>query len=232
MITLTLLHPVQGTAVQSWSFEHDQNVRIGRAVDNEVVLYSAVVSRHHVELRHENGGWYVHNLGINGTFLEGRKIESEPLQSGQTIRLARSGPNIQVLIQGSSAKLGGNQSHSSFSSPPQQPAMSAPKRTQVEPAHLKRVEPLTSPQASQEADAPVCKHERSPKSSLICIDCGEPMNVLRTIGPYKILKILGDRDTTFQAWKNKKTYILRTATAQIFAQPELKNSLSSPTSTS
>ncbi|MEL6471326.1 MAG: FHA domain-containing protein, partial [Cyanobacteria bacterium J06623_4] len=51
VITLSLLHPIDKTPVQSWSFEAEPVVRIGRSVNNDVVLYSAVVSRHHVELR-------------------------------------------------------------------------------------------------------------------------------------------------------------------------------------
>ncbi|WP_404786685.1 FHA domain-containing protein [Altericista sp. CCNU0014] len=69
MITLTLLHPVQSTPVQSWSFEQDPAIRIGRAVDNHVVLYSAVVSRYHVEVRLTDNQWEVVNLGTNGTYL-------------------------------------------------------------------------------------------------------------------------------------------------------------------
>jgi serine/threonine-protein kinase len=98
VITLTLLHPVQSTPVQSWTFGPDQVVRIGRAVDNEVVLYSAVVSRHHVELLHEQDQWLVRNLGSNGTYLNGQRIQESLLLDGSVIRLARSGPNIKIQI--------------------------------------------------------------------------------------------------------------------------------------
>ena len=99
MITLTLLHPVQSTPVQSWSFEHNPVVRIGRAVDNEVVLYSAVVSRYHVEIRFNGSFWEVVNLGTNGTYLDGKKVHQAKLSSGSIMRLARSGPNIQIDVQ-------------------------------------------------------------------------------------------------------------------------------------
>lgn len=99
MITLTLLHPVQSTPVQSWSFEHNPVVRIGRAVDNEVVLYSAVVSRYHVEIRFNGSFWEVVNLGTNGTYLDGKKVHQAKLTSGSIMRLARSGPNIQIDVQ-------------------------------------------------------------------------------------------------------------------------------------
>ena len=225
MITLTLLHPVQGTAVQSWTFKQNETVRIGRAVDNEVVLYSAVVSRHHVELRHETGRWYVHNLGINGTFLEGQKIESEPLQDGHTIRLARSGPNIQVHIEKVNPLSG--KIPSQQSKVEEAPEKAIPRKTQIEyhpeSAINQAVDEPTQEEVQNSAAAVLtetCTHERSPQSSLICIDCGEPMNVLKTIGDYKILKVLGDRDTTFQAWKHKKTFILRTLPKELSSSAE------------
>ncbi|MEL6491006.1 MAG: FHA domain-containing protein [Cyanobacteria bacterium J06634_6] len=98
IITLSLLHPIDKTPVQSWSFEEESVVRIGRSVDNDVVLYSAVVSRHHVELRQGAKGWEIHNIGTNGTYLAGARIDSKPVQDGLVIRLARSGPNIQINV--------------------------------------------------------------------------------------------------------------------------------------
>jgi eukaryotic-like serine/threonine-protein kinase len=106
VITLTLLHPVQSTPVQSWSFEHDPVIRIGRAVDNHVVLYSAVVSRYHVEVRLTDDRWEVVNLGTNGTYVDGKRVNQAPLVSGGIMRLARSGPNIQISIEGQSSGLG------------------------------------------------------------------------------------------------------------------------------
>ncbi|NEO28251.1 MAG: FHA domain-containing protein, partial [Kamptonema sp. SIO4C4] len=44
MITLTLLHPSKSTPVQSWMFDSESVVRLGRGHQNDVVLYSAVVS--------------------------------------------------------------------------------------------------------------------------------------------------------------------------------------------
>ncbi|MEO0540922.1 MAG: FHA domain-containing protein [Cyanobacteria bacterium P01_A01_bin.105] len=99
MITLSLLHPLNKTPVQHWSFDEESVIRIGRSTDNDVVLYSAVVSRHHVEIRKlGSSDWAVVSLGTNGTYLEGRRIEEVPAEDGLVIRLARSGPNIQINL--------------------------------------------------------------------------------------------------------------------------------------
>ena len=98
MITLTLLHPLQSVPVQSWTFESESVVRIGRSTDNHVIVYSAVVSRHHVELRLSGSGWEVISLGANGTFIDRKRITQVPVVDGMVIRLASSGPKIQIRI--------------------------------------------------------------------------------------------------------------------------------------
>lgn len=98
MITLSLLHPVKQTPVQVWSFPNESVVRIGRSSDNQVVLYSAVVSRYHVELRQSGKTWEVVNVGTNGTYLDGKRVTQMAIADGAVIRLARSGPNIQINL--------------------------------------------------------------------------------------------------------------------------------------
>ncbi|MEM9213559.1 MAG: FHA domain-containing protein [Cyanobacteria bacterium P01_F01_bin.150] len=99
MITLLLLHPLKQTPIQVWPFDNESVIRVGRSTDNDVVLYSAVVSRRHVELRKVGGNlWDIVNLGTNGTYVEGKRIEKVAVQDGTVIRLARSGPNIQIRL--------------------------------------------------------------------------------------------------------------------------------------
>lgn len=99
MITLTLLHPLQPVPVQSWTFEEESKIRIGRSTSNEVVLYSAVVSRHHVEIRKVGKEWEVANLGANGTYINGTRIDTTAALDGMIIRLASSGPKILIKIE-------------------------------------------------------------------------------------------------------------------------------------
>jgi Protein kinase domain/FHA domain len=98
VITLTLLHPVNFTPVQHWTFKEESVVKVGRATDNHVVLYSAVVSRYHIEVRRERSIWEIISLGANGTYSDGKRIMQVPIHDGMIVRLARSGPNIQVHL--------------------------------------------------------------------------------------------------------------------------------------
>jgi eukaryotic-like serine/threonine-protein kinase len=98
VITLVLLHPLQGTPVQTWTFQDESVIRLGRAHDNNVVLLSAVVSRHHVEVKRNGNEWEVINLGTNGTYIEGKRVDKVTVEDGMTIRLARSGPKIQINL--------------------------------------------------------------------------------------------------------------------------------------
>ncbi len=102
VITLTLLHPLQPVAVQTWTFKTESKITIGRATNNEVVLYSAVVSRHHVEIRNNGQDWEVVNVGANGTYIDGKKVDQTTVTDGMIIRLASSGPKILIKIESES----------------------------------------------------------------------------------------------------------------------------------
>ena len=98
MITLTLLHPLKSIPVQKWNFRPNTVIRVGRANDNDVVLYSAVVSRYHVEIRPRGDDWALISRGSNGTFINGRKIKKVLVKHGMVIRLASSGPKIRITL--------------------------------------------------------------------------------------------------------------------------------------
>ena len=73
-------------------------VRIGRSNDNDVIIYSAVVSRHHVELWNQANGWKIINFGANGTYVDDRPIDQVSVVDGMTIRLGNSGPKIRIRV--------------------------------------------------------------------------------------------------------------------------------------
>ena len=63
-------------------------VIVGRSRDCDVMLDDPNVSRRHAELRREDGGWVIADLGsTNGVKVNGRRIDSSPLQPGDEITL-------------------------------------------------------------------------------------------------------------------------------------------------
>jgi pSer/pThr/pTyr-binding forkhead associated (FHA) protein len=85
--------------LQNWTFEDDSAIAIGRAIDNQVVLYSAVVSRRHVQLSRNGASWVLENLGANGTYIEGKPVQKIEVTDGMIISLASSGPKIQIRLE-------------------------------------------------------------------------------------------------------------------------------------
>ena len=133
MITLTLLLPGKAVPVQNWTFETETLVKIGRAADNHVVLYSAVVSRHHLEIRRGESGWEAVNVGANGTYINGQAITKIAVIDGMVIRLASSGPKLQIHIEPeqSAAKRHLAKLQKASMTPPQDPPHDAGKETLV-----------------------------------------------------------------------------------------------------
>jgi RsiW-degrading membrane proteinase PrsW (M82 family) len=66
-----------------YSFEQGQTVRIGRSMDNDVVVSDPTVSRQHARLAWGPDGWVFEGLGRAGTFLRGtavgRLLVAEPV---------------------------------------------------------------------------------------------------------------------------------------------------------
>ncbi|MBW4418420.1 MAG: FHA domain-containing protein [Myxacorys californica WJT36-NPBG1] len=167
MITLTLLHPDQLTPVQHWTFETEPILRIGRSTDNHVVLYSAVVSRYHVEVQQIDSVWQVMSLGANGTYLDGKRIVQVPVQDGMIIRLARSGPNIQIQL---------DPSISTSVNPSPARSQRPPKiGTALEPSRVCRIPlasiPAPTPNSKTALDSH-CSHMRRTQDLRSCLDCG------------------------------------------------------------
>jgi pSer/pThr/pTyr-binding forkhead associated (FHA) protein len=61
--------------------------RLGRALDNDIVIDDASVSRHHASIECRNGGFVVRDLGSrNGTWIEGQRITEAMLGFGNSLR--------------------------------------------------------------------------------------------------------------------------------------------------
>ncbi|HEY2549891.1 MAG TPA: cytochrome P450 [Streptosporangiaceae bacterium] len=63
-------------------------LRIGRAPDNDLVVAHPSASRQHAELRYAAGQITIADLGsINGTFVNGQRVDSAVLSEGDTVRI-------------------------------------------------------------------------------------------------------------------------------------------------
>jgi pSer/pThr/pTyr-binding forkhead associated (FHA) protein len=99
VITISLLDPLRGDAIQSWEFDAAPLIRIGRAATNDVVLNDARVSRVHGELSHGESGWSVTPLGRNGIAIGGQAITgATPLGPGAVLRFAAGGPYLEFRV--------------------------------------------------------------------------------------------------------------------------------------
>ena len=77
-------------------------IRIGRQLENDIVLHEEFVSRFHAEIRFEDGKYVLQDNGsTGGTFVNGRKIDRCVLNSGDLISVA----TIQMMFVNNNASL-------------------------------------------------------------------------------------------------------------------------------
>lgn len=278
MLTLSLLHPIKQVPVQVWTFGNESTVRIGRSTDNQVILYSAVVSRHHVELRRVGNAWEIVNLGTNGTYLDGKRITQVPVKDGAIIRLARSGPNIQIRIGAEALKdvTRAMEDEMTLNQRPDYPITSTEitDRSAVDPDELDETKPKDEQGSNQPTGTiPVPPHLRLPPDSvqspataiqaepdtpeavvviesaprvsstplylpihcthprgdglLFCPDCGQPMQVIQTIGEYQLVKVLGQGDicVTYLGWQQGRSFSIKTLNSLWLNHPKAVEAL-------
>jgi pSer/pThr/pTyr-binding forkhead associated (FHA) protein len=66
----------------------NQETRIGRATDNDIVLADSSVSRHHAAIETRDGSFQVRDLGSqNGTFVRGERVREARLKNGDPVRV-------------------------------------------------------------------------------------------------------------------------------------------------
>jgi pSer/pThr/pTyr-binding forkhead associated (FHA) protein len=98
VITLSLRHPSQHSTIQEWSFEGKPAINIGRCPHNDIVLHSSVVSRRHLAIRQMATRWQLINFSRNGSYFQGKPFNQITVVDGMIIRLAFSGPRIQIYL--------------------------------------------------------------------------------------------------------------------------------------
>lgn len=177
MVILTLLDPQQQAPIEEWKFSNPAKIRIGRSLDNDIVLADALVSRYHVEL-HNLGTdaqerWQLLSQGTNGTFVNNQLVSQGVLTSGSLIQLAPNGPML---------------------------------RFEVIPLVPEAADPRGSDSSSEATVAffnhSDCDHAGNPPDNLFCIHCGQPIWIQGTIHGYQLLRMLGQggMGVTYLVW--------------------------------
>jgi pSer/pThr/pTyr-binding forkhead associated (FHA) protein len=78
-------------AGQRFPIQTGKETRIGRALDNEIVLGHSSVSRHHAAIENNHGGFRLRDLGSqNGTFVAGERVSDAPLKDGDAVRVGEA----------------------------------------------------------------------------------------------------------------------------------------------
>jgi pSer/pThr/pTyr-binding forkhead associated (FHA) protein len=95
VVALDLLDSAQGHAVQTWRFEGQSIIRIGRSDENDVTIADPRVSRLHAELRIEESGWTLTSLGRNGVLVDGLLITQQQISDRKSFQLGSGGPLIR-----------------------------------------------------------------------------------------------------------------------------------------
>ncbi len=94
-IALELLDSAQGHPVQTWRFEGEAIIRIGRADENDVTIVDPRVSRLHAELELRADGWLLISRGRNGILVDGTAVSEQKLNDGRTFQLGPNGPMLR-----------------------------------------------------------------------------------------------------------------------------------------
>jgi pSer/pThr/pTyr-binding forkhead associated (FHA) protein len=91
-VCLRLLDSSNGAVVQTWQFQGQSEITIGRSADRDVRVGDQHVSRLHAVLRYASGTWTIFSQGRNGLLIGDEPIEQAELADDTTFRLGAAGP--------------------------------------------------------------------------------------------------------------------------------------------
>ncbi|MDA0587018.1 MAG: ECF-type sigma factor [Planctomycetota bacterium] len=96
-LRVTVLSP-DGDQVLRASFPASETISIGRSSESDIHLadFGTAISRCHAVILFDGTNWEYYNLGVNGSFRNGRKVESVLLNQNLAIRLGKRGPILQL----------------------------------------------------------------------------------------------------------------------------------------
>jgi steroid delta-isomerase-like uncharacterized protein len=95
--TVKLLNSNQAT-IQTWRFEQPL-VKIGRERDNDIQIEAPEVSRHHCTLEFVDSQWQLTSHGKNGTYVNGKLVETMRLPEDTVMRLGNEPNGVLLRFQ-------------------------------------------------------------------------------------------------------------------------------------
>jgi len=96
---------VHAKATKEFFFAH--GFTAGRSQNNDIVIQHGDISRHHLEVKQENGEWWVYDLNsANGVYIQDRLIEHKSkLNLPLSVSLGKSGIALNIQAAGKSAEI-------------------------------------------------------------------------------------------------------------------------------
>lgn len=95
----------RGKLAGKWfGLEEDKPLRIGRSIQNDIVLATSKASRFHAEVTYQDGNYILRDLNTsNGTFLNGQRVTEKVLEVGDEIQigefvLAYRDPSVDAAL--------------------------------------------------------------------------------------------------------------------------------------
>lgn len=114
-VFLYLLDSPQGHPVQYWTMDGQSLVRIGRAVDNDVVIPHPCVSRAHAYISRWENEWRLTSLSPQGIMHHSENVKDLLLSEGDEFRLGPAGPAIRFASSRAPELSGGQTTLGNFS---------------------------------------------------------------------------------------------------------------------
>jgi pSer/pThr/pTyr-binding forkhead associated (FHA) protein len=99
-LRVTVVSP-DGDVVFQKEFRPPDTVSLGRSSESDIALeeFGSKISRCHAVLLHDGESWEYYNLGVNGTYEYGRKIDTLLIESGTVLRMGKRGPILQFVLR-------------------------------------------------------------------------------------------------------------------------------------
>lgn len=98
-VCMHLLDSSSGAVVQTWQFDGQETITLGRSSDRHVRVGDQHVSRLHAQVRHADGVWTIESLGRNGLLIDGERQQRAVLQDRTVFRLGPEGPTLSVRFE-------------------------------------------------------------------------------------------------------------------------------------